>query len=393
MSRTIFWPVISIIGLTLLPLLVFSGRILAQPSATIMYGVHDAAGRDSQFFRLDLNSSTLVALGPLYDDYDVEAMDIHPATRVLYAIAGGGGNQDGNLFVVDKSTGDLTLIGNTGTGGSDEIVSASFHPDGTLWAFQQHVGLLTVNLADASTTLQWPVQGQNIGDNWEGLAWDLTGEFLYGSQGSKLYRWDPISQTAVRLCGSRLLPWRTEALAFRPDGVLIGAWHNAPVSALSVFEIDFDTCTIAPTDHDIPYNDVEGIAFETVALPTPTPPPPTGTDKLMAQVYIDFGCDGSFQNGVDIPLSNIPVTLCFPDGSGRTLETASRGVVTFAGFDASGGVTVSVDLPAEYRSYAVRRCFNSPTEIRLSSDDFQAGVIRHARVQFRTELLSETTHP
>ncbi|MFQ5858181.1 MAG: hypothetical protein ACE5LU_21470 [Anaerolineae bacterium] len=389
MSRSM-WIVASLLCLTLLSPFVFNDSIFAQSTASVMYGVHDAGDRDSQFFRLDLDSGVVEQLGPVYEKFDVEAIDIHPDTGVLYGIAGGGGNQDGSLFVIDKDTGDLTLVGDTSTGGSREIVSASFHPDGTLWAFQQNVGLLTVNLIDASTTLQWSAEGQNVGKNWEGLAWDFAGDFLYGSQGGKLYRWDPASETAERLCGRHFLPSPAEALDFRPDGTLIGGWHNAPDSTLRVFEADFNACRIDSTDYGIPYNDVESIAFETMAPPTPTP---SGHDKLTAHVFIDFGCDGSFQGGVDISLSDVPVTLSFSNGASSTLLTTSQGMVYFAGFDASDGVTVSADLPASYSGFMLGSCSNSPTTVGLPPSEFQPGAISHKHVQFTAALLGEMPDP
>ena len=228
---------------------------------SLMYGVFDADNRDSQFFTLDLGSGVASPLGPQYDDYDVEAIEIHPDTGTLYAVAGGGGNQDGNLFSVDKETGDLALIGNTGIGvDNNEIVSAAFDPQANLWVFQENVGLFTVDVDTAAVTPQWIAP---TGSNWEGLAWEPEGNYLFASEGRNLHRLDPITgQFEPNICGANFLPYETEALDFRFDGKFLGGSDKTNDTSLSIFEIDVDTCQIIPTDYDIAYNDVESLTSE-----------------------------------------------------------------------------------------------------------------------------------
>jgi hypothetical protein len=226
-----------------------------------MFGAHDEQVEDSQFFELDLGSGLATALGPLYAEYDFEAMDIHPDTGIMYAIAGGYNVNSGNAYIVDKETGSLTLLGNTGTGGPNEIVSAAFHPDGTFWAFQEGVGLVTIDLTTLAKTVVWDPSSAGLGVNWEGLAWNHLGNMLYGSEGQTLYQWNPTTQVATQLCGSNFLPGDTEAMDFRDDGALLGGWHNAP-DMLGIFVIDYDACTISSSDYNIDYNDVESIAFD-----------------------------------------------------------------------------------------------------------------------------------
>jgi hypothetical protein len=128
--------------------------------------------------------------------------------------------------------------------------------------FQQDVGLLTVDIpGDLSTTFVWNPEPAGFGSNWEGLAWDRFGNELYASDKRNLYRWNPVTETAVQLCGNNFLPGETEALDFRDDGALVGGRHNAP-DMLTVFVIDYDACTISATDYGIEYNDVEAIAFD-----------------------------------------------------------------------------------------------------------------------------------
>ena len=237
-----------------------------QPPPTctepVLYGVHDGAGSDSQFFDLNLWFGLVSPLGPPHPDADFESMDIHPQTGEMYTIAGGGGNIDGQAYRVDKLTGELTFLGETGVVGSDEIVDIAFHPDGTLWMFQEDEGLFTIEITgDLSSTFIWNPAASGFGSDWEGLAWDRFGNELYAADDRDLYRWDPVTQTAVQLCGDDFLPGETEALDFRDDGALVGGSHDA-FDLLTVFVIDYDACTIAGTDYGIEYNDVEALAFD-----------------------------------------------------------------------------------------------------------------------------------
>jgi hypothetical protein len=229
----------------------------------MLYGIHDDSGNDSQFFDLDLWFGLLSPLGPLHPNADFESMDLHPHTGEMYTIAGGDGNIDGQAYHVDKLTGEMTLLGETGVVGSDEIVDMAFHPDGTLWAFREEVGLLTVEITgDLSINHVWDPETADLDSDWEGLAWDRFGNQLYASEGRNLYRWDPVTQTATRLCGKNFLPGDTEALDFRDDGALVGGWHNAPDKHFTLYEIDYEACTISETNYNIRYNDIEALAFD-----------------------------------------------------------------------------------------------------------------------------------
>lgn len=126
--------------------------------------------------------------------------------------------------------------------------------------------------------------------------------------------------------------------------------------------------------------------------PTPTPPAaiPSGTDSLTARVFIDYRCDGFFKKGLDVSLPDVPVTLSFPNGSSVTRQTRPFGMVSFTGFDASGGVTVSVSLPRGFAGYSLESCPNSPAVIELQPDDFQ---FRYKFVQFRARVMGEAAGP
>ena len=211
-----------------------------------MTKVQDTSDSDSTIFRVDLlvpvtgNVINVVAyLGSCEDCDIVETLALDPGTGQLYGISGGGNNrttfpEKGDFFKIDKDTGDLMLVGNTGTGLNGEIVSASFRPPPfvapcTLWAFQEGVGLLTIDVDNGDITEAFSVTNQNdqnvdpIGDNWEGLAWDLAGRFLYGSDLATLYRFDPTTTMVDLVCNNLGNQGDyIESLEFRPDGTLIG---------------------------------------------------------------------------------------------------------------------------------------------------------------------------
>ncbi|RME46851.1 MAG: bifunctional metallophosphatase/5'-nucleotidase [Chloroflexi bacterium] len=125
------------------------------------------------------------------------------------------------------------------------------------------------------------------------------------------------------------------------------------------------------------------------ATPTP-PPPPAGTGSLTARVYIDHRCDSFFQHGVDIPIGNVSVTLTFPNGATITRQTRPFGLVNFSGFDPSGGVTVSAELPRGYKGISLDSCPGSSASIDVSPGEFQ---FRYKFVQFRLMPLGEEAGP
>lgn len=125
------------------------------------------------------------------------------------------------------------------------------------------------------------------------------------------------------------------------------------------------------------------------ATSTPPPSPPSGRNSLTAHVFIDYRCDRIF-GSVDTPLGGIPVTISFPGGSSETRLTTSLGWVYFSSFDASGGLTASVDLSVGHRGRLLRNCFNSPSTIELDSGDFQSGA---KTVQFGAEVVGEGAGP
>ncbi len=262
-----------------------------------MYAVEDLTAWDSQLVRSDLPVGLTSDLGPVCANCDIEALALSPSGR-LFGVSGGGGSRSGSplhrgdLIEIDKQAppsaplpGGLTVLCNTGASGSEEIVSASFRPGDTdiFWAFQQDLGLVTIDIFDCTRQVQYALStqtdqfGRSVSRNWEGLAWDANGRFLYASDEQHMYRFDPtLSGTpqAVELVCSNISPsaGEVEALEFAPapDGRLIGAQDDGGVIHVQ-FPTDPasfgpDACTITDVSAEIlpgsPTIDVESIVFE-----------------------------------------------------------------------------------------------------------------------------------
>ena len=87
-------------------------------------------------------------------DIRLPSLAVHPTTGVMYA---GGGSSNQNLYIVNPSNGDLTLVGATNVG---NLVGLDFRVDGVLFASvaQQGSGdggveLGIVNISNGDTTI------------------------------------------------------------------------------------------------------------------------------------------------------------------------------------------------------------------------------------------------
>jgi len=276
--------------------------VTIEPIMCLAFAVEDIGKHDSQLLRADLGGGTTEEFGPLCENCDIEALALDSLDR-LFGISGGGGSRDdsplrrGDLFQLDplgiSSTTSpdefFDAICNTGASKKEEIVSATIRPGelDILWAFQQRVGLVTVSTADCSLEFQFAVRGlddqfgEEVGRNWEGLAWDLNGDFLFGSDATRLYRFDPHADSSVRavhlVCANLTgAEDEVEALEFSPDGQLLAATHDNGVILIeipeSVEQFGPNACvTTVVSDQILPgmtmQNDVESLAFGVCPVP------------------------------------------------------------------------------------------------------------------------------
>ncbi|MDM8562114.1 hypothetical protein QUF54_02050 [Candidatus Marithioploca araucensis] len=231
------------------------------------YAVHDDRLNDSQIL---IVAEELEPVGGVHEGRDIEALAIHPKTGVLYAASGDDTDKPGYLYTIDKTNGELTEICDVTD--YDEIDGLAFHPDGTLWGWVQGVGIITIDTADCTTT----VENEHSGEV-EDLTWNVAGTTLYAVQnrhagsvdtydsgsdnkGIVLLSYTP-SGGIVELCENSSSK-EIESLETLPDDTLMAGFHGKNVVIAG--EIDTENCTIT-TIREIPtiFNDVEGIAGTT----------------------------------------------------------------------------------------------------------------------------------
>ncbi len=128
-----------------------------------LYAVHDEGRKNTQFITIDANFD-INRLGPLYEGYDIEAMDAHPKTVQIIVAAGDDSVTPGYLYILNAQTGGLILIGDTGF---NEINGLSFKPDGTLWGAAEKNGFIEINPTTGVSILIIPYEG-----SVEYITWD-----------------------------------------------------------------------------------------------------------------------------------------------------------------------------------------------------------------------------
>jgi hypothetical protein len=180
-------------------------------------------------------------------------------------------------------------------------------------------------------------------------------------------------------------PYGTETPTATPTSTVTLTPTFTPTATLT------PTATVTSGPTDTPTATATSPPTETPTV-TPTSPPsiPPGREALTARVFLDYRCDRFFQEGLDIPLPSVPVTITFPDNSSETRLTTLFGMVYFSGFDASNGLTVDVVIPSSFRGRKLGNCPNSPTTIELQPDDFNFG---YEFVRFGAEVLGELAGP
>ncbi len=127
-------------------LAVFSyGNVAPVNAESSFYCIDDQGLNDSQFCHG--SHLPLVALGPLYENCDIEALDISHVTDDLYAAAGDNTPRKSHLYYVYKDSGDVVDLGNIGGPGFlEEVDALSFHPvTDKLWGWAQGEGLFVIS--------------------------------------------------------------------------------------------------------------------------------------------------------------------------------------------------------------------------------------------------------
>ncbi|MEZ5671522.1 MAG: hypothetical protein R3E08_03735 [Thiotrichaceae bacterium] len=156
-----------------------------------VYISHNSGHGNTQFATLDPEGQKAVTLGPMYRGYDIEGLAFNPKSQLLYALSGGifaPKGYKGELYLVDPSTGNLSIVGNTGF---PRVYGLAARADGSLWAWvhtsskvAKPGGILQIDPDTAISNLKF-ISAINI----DGLAWSSDGKTLYGSEEKNLWAW------------------------------------------------------------------------------------------------------------------------------------------------------------------------------------------------------------
>lgn len=224
-----------------------------------IYGVQDTGLNDTQFFTISPEDGFKSAdLGDMHTGYDIEGLAFHPETKELYASSGDNTEAApmGHLYRVNKQTGELDSIGETGF---DEVSAIAFNPvTKKLWGWADNsVVMINTETGQAVTRPnQSVIENLNIGD----MTWNSTGDMLYAVADMSLYQFNPNTGTLGMLCDNTL-PSEVEAIEMLPDGRLLFALDDAKDVGLHSFNVS--SCEIEHSAYieNTPYNDIEGIAW------------------------------------------------------------------------------------------------------------------------------------
>ncbi len=332
----------AIVGL----LAVFSwGNVTLVNAESFFYCVDDKGLNDSQFCHG--NPLPLETLGPLYENCDIEALDISQITGDLYGAAGDNTPRKSHLYYVYKNNGDVVDLGNIGGPGFlEEVDALSFHPvTDELWGWAQGEGLFVIStlptfpepailpIVDIEHPhCQKPVEDVTIpaeliasfANEVEDITWNWTGDVLYAVEnlhtndpdshgdidyddGITLWAYDTING-ARELCHN-LVPSIIEALGHEAEieglealpndfmsipaveDLLIATFHGTYKMYYAVIiarpTLSTPQCEIWIDSVEVPFNDIEGITY---FLDEPVSACPS-VMKENWTLTMDFNCD------------------------------------------------------------------------------------------------------
>ena len=146
-----------------LPLIVFSVLLLVPVGTQQAFAVEGQGTLyatepfNQELWTIDPSNGDSTLIGTTNDGQNnikLPSLAVHPTTGVMYA---GGGAGNSNLYIVNPANGDLTLVGATNVG---NLVGLDFREDGTLFAAVGQPGsndggeeLGIVNIATGNTAI------------------------------------------------------------------------------------------------------------------------------------------------------------------------------------------------------------------------------------------------
>lgn len=229
-----------------------------------LYGIQDENTVDSLLYQVNLQTSVISQIGSIASGYDIEAMDAHPQTGVIYGLSG---DQDDppskkKILVIDPTTGIPNLSSGIqlDLGSSQEIQGASFHPTtNELWVGGDgDFDLRTLNISTGVSTLKRSVSGSP-----EALAWKPDGGLLYFSIEDDLKTYHPSTNGVSTACSD--VGGEIESLEYDDAGNLVMAMHGNS----TLYRMNPQSCAKSPL-YTTTYDDTETMTFGCAAQPQPT---------------------------------------------------------------------------------------------------------------------------
>lgn len=237
-----------------------------------LLAVHDHGSSHSMLFKRRLDPSSLNLLDSA-NKFDIEAMDTHPESGLVYAFSGDSRDRSSmkKLLIIkeDMKIPSLRNSRQLDIGRYQEYQGASFNPiSKELWAAGENLGgLRIVNTTTGKSSIVKSIKNDNI----EALAWDNSGEFLYISRFDRKYglieRYNPSTEQIEHVC--KLGRYSIQAMEFNQDGELIASISKNNKKGQGKQEIrviDLNHCKkIKSKLFDkklfLPYNDIETFTF------------------------------------------------------------------------------------------------------------------------------------
>ncbi|MHC4562943.1 MAG: PEP-CTERM sorting domain-containing protein [Planctomycetota bacterium] len=183
--------------------------ILAAASSAslgeMFYAVDDNSAFDSQLVSVDYTGGvwTVTDIGPEHLGLDIEGIDFHPVTDVMYAVGGEGGvANDKFLYTWDIVTGAVTTLGQLGGptnpfAGEDVVASGFRWSDHSYWISVHNKGLYTVDLVTLAVTLKSSDPIFSTTQGAEALTWSLDSQRLMVASDGVLYEVDVVTGVAT----------------------------------------------------------------------------------------------------------------------------------------------------------------------------------------------------
>ena len=229
-----------------------------------LYALHDEGRNDSQFIIIDPKTGQVNKFGDLHADHDLEGLDVHPLTEILYATSGNDNwvGEKGYLYTVDAKTGELAVVGDTGF---DAIPGLAFNPSTReLWGYTDQKtggahGLIKIDTTTGAATLEHETPNAKWKAGYvgiEALAWSVDGQTLYAADDTKLYTYQDGEFTLK--CDN--FDSEVEGLEAMPNGHLVFTLH--PNNFTDTYVYDPEQCKLAEGQRFVTgFNDIESVAW------------------------------------------------------------------------------------------------------------------------------------